>query len=86
MPLSSSKYAEEKRNFLDTLMENIEKVIDREMEKFDNGQTLPNEPSVVSFVRGVYFLTLAKFTNPIAHQMAWRAVERISVEDNSITD
>lgn len=83
--MHTSKYEEVKQNFLSALSESIELVIDRELEKFDNGYMLPAEPAVVSFVRGLYYLTLAEFTNPLAHHIAWRALERIRVDDNSTT-
>lgn len=75
-----------KRKFMDTLLTSLEAVIDRELARHEQGLVLPYEPSVVSFVRGVYFLTLAQVTNPVAHQMAWRALERIKEEDNSTTE
>ena len=82
----NSEYVLLKRKFMESLMSSIEAVIDREFVKYDMGLVLPYEPAVVSFVRGVYFLTVAQVTNPIAHQMAWRALERIKSEDNSNTD
>lgn len=37
--------------------------------------------SIVNWLTGMYFLTIAKFTNPLAYKMAWRLVHKLKTKE-----
>lgn len=60
----------------------IDALLDDEIDHYTQlkqGQRQRNESSFspLSWIRGFYYLTIAKFTNPVAYRMAWRLIEKI---------
>lgn len=60
----------------------IDALLDDEIDHYDHCKEAArqrNESTFapISWLRGFYYLTLAKFTNPVAYRMAWRLIEKI---------
>lgn len=56
---------------------NVDRVLDDELKHYKDGSRKASF-TIMNFVRGLYYLTIAKFTNPIAYQIAWKMVEKLS--------
>src|SRR6476620_6748047 len=70
-----------KKHELKTVInESLDELLDNELERFHR-QCEDSERrsglTIFSFIRGVYYLTLAKFTNPVAYRMAWRVMGKL---------
>lgn len=37
--------------------------------------------SIVNWLTGMYFLTIARFTNPLAYKIAWRLVNKLKAKE-----
>lgn len=62
---------------------NYEEIVDSQFEAFNEGRIKPSL-TVISFLKGLYYLTFAKFTNPHAHAMAWTVIEKLRQEPDSV--
>lgn len=57
--------------------EQINRLLDDEVAKFRADQP-KSAFGLFSYVRGIYYLSMARFTNPIAHRMAWQIVDKLN--------
>lgn len=68
-----------KKKLVESFQLALDEVVDEELhfyllQKKSNGMG--------SYVRGIYYLTLAKFLNPTAYHMAWRVIDKL--EDKKV--
>jgi hypothetical protein len=73
-----------KHRFKKQLEKNIDRVLDEELKDFKDGTRKPTY-SIMNFVRGLYYLTIAKFTNPVSYEIAWKMVDKLSEPGYSAT-
>jgi len=59
------------------LQSNIDRLVDKELQHIHDGTAKPQN-SLLNFIRGLYYLTIAKFTNPIAYQIAWQTMAKLN--------
>lgn len=64
----------------------IDSLLDDELDFYflDKHHTQKHHPDrrnygakTISWIWGIYYLTLARFTNPIAYKMAWRIIQKL---------
>lgn len=58
----------------------IDALLDDEIDHYDHTTKHARNQSLfapMSWLRGFYYLTIAKFTNPVAYRMAWRLIDKI---------
>jgi len=71
---------EHKINVAIKLNDTFDKLLDNEVALFSKSKTTPAK-HISSFFTGIYFLTVAKFTNPLAYKIAWRLVDKLKTEE-----
>ncbi len=61
----------------------IDALLDEELHFYKRTHASPN---FMSYVRGIYYLTIAKFLNPTAYNMAWRLIEKMREDQKKDID
>lgn len=66
-----------------TINEAIDQLLEDEIEYYHLKQASePRGFQIMSYIRGLYYLTFARFTNPVAYRMAWQVINKLN-EDHS---
>lgn len=60
-----------KANLIEKLHRDVDRLIDEEIENYDY-KRFDSNVGIVAFLRGLYYLSFAKFTDPVVYKMAHR--------------
>lgn len=57
------------------IVNTVDKVLDLELQAYSPSES--RYDSFFAYINGLYYLTIAKFTNPIAYALAWALVKKV---------
>lgn len=70
--VSLDQYKNQMKNEFNTA---IDEILESEMSAY-NDQRQSKRFNLSSYIRGIYYLTFAKYFNPLAYKMAWRVMKK----------
>ncbi len=69
----------QRKQLKNKINEAIDELLDDEISQyFDRQDKKQSGLSFMSYIRGIYYLTLARFFNPLAYRMAWQVVNKLN--------
>lgn len=77
MSVTAAQIEDYKQQMKDEFNQAVDEILDNEIESHCQCGHNRRPFSFMSYIRGLYYLTFAKFTNPLAHRMAWQVLKKM---------
>lgn len=80
----TERFEEYKQQMKDDFAVTVDEVLENEIEQYCARRPRQGYGfSFASYIRGLYYLTFARFTNPLAYRMAWEVLRKMQERENN---
>lgn len=81
LEMAASDVENYKQRMKEEFNQAVDDVLDNEIQRCCCDSDRPRGFSFAAYIRGLYYLTAAKYFNPLAYRMAWQVLKKLQERD-----